>query len=366
MSWCGQKRKFVVDDRTEFFQMSQPVVSVVMPVYNRERYVGAAIQSILDQTFTDFEFIIVDDGSSDGSVDVIQNFDDPRIRLIILGENRGIGVARNTGNNAARGEYIAVMDSDDIALPQRLEKQVAYMRAHPDVGVCGASIRYVDEGFKPIGVWRADVENGICRAKLFFGLPFAHPTFMVKSDIYRRVSYPTQFEVVKDYAFLVQASASTRLGAVKDVLLLMREHGGRISNTQSDRQMEYAMRVRSEVLGNMGLTLDKQGQDIWRKLQLAYPVALEPQELQAISDLGARILEADRQSAYTSQPALHSVFARRWWSICRRSVNLGKPMFDIYRRSPIKWQGPLSTLYEARLWSLYMGMGRKLRMPQWF
>ena len=347
--------------------MKAPVVSVVMPVYNRERYVGAAIQSILDQTFTDFEFIIVDDGSSDGSVDVIQNFDDPRIRLIILGENRGIGVARNTGNNAARGEYIAVMDSDDIALPQRLEKQVAYMRARPDVGICGASIRMVDEGLKPIGREQtSDADNDLCRAKLFLSMPFAHPTFMVKSDIYRRVSYPTQFEVVKDYAFLVQASASTRLGAVKDVLLLMREHGGRISNTQSDRQMEDSMRVRTEVLGNMGLTLDVQDREIWQRFRACQTDILAPQELQAISDLGARILEANRQSAYTSQPALHSVFARRWWSICRRSVNLGKPMFDIYRRSPIKWQGPLSTLYEARLWSLYMGMGRKLRMPQWF
>ena len=343
--------------------MKAPVVSVVMPVYNRKHYVGAAIQSILDQTFTDFEFIVVDDGSNDDSVEVIRSFDDPRIRLIILGENRGQSVARNTGNTAARGEYIAVMDSDDIALPQRLEKQVAYMRAHPDVGICGASIRYVDEGFKPIGVWRVDVENGICRAKLFFGMPFKHISFLIRREIYQSVFYGPKWLICEDYAYLVAASAITRLGAVKEVLLLVREHGGRISNTQSDRQMEYNMRVRFEVLGNIGLTLGVQDREIWQRFFACQTDILALQELQAISDLGARILEANRQSAYASQPALHALLARLWWGRCRQSSMIhGKSVFGIYHCSPLKWQGPLRYAHELRMYSLCHGVGRNVSL----
>ena len=106
--------------------MNNPLVSVVMPVYNREMYVGAAIESILGQTFTDFELIIVDDGSTDQSVAIIQGYRDPRIRLIRFSQNKGVSAARNVGNHEARGEFIAVMDSDDIALPKRLEKQLAF------------------------------------------------------------------------------------------------------------------------------------------------------------------------------------------------------------------------------------------------
>ncbi len=123
------------------------------------------------------------------------------------------------------------------------------------------------------------------------------------------------------------------------------------------------MRVRTEVLGNMGLALDKQGQDIWRKLQLAHPVALEPQELQAISDLGAHVLEANRQSAYVSHPALHALLARRWWSRCRQSSMIhDKSVFGIYHRSPLKWQGPLRYAHELRMYSLCHGVGRNVSL----
>ena len=105
---------------------TNPIVSVVMPAYNVELYVEEAVRSILNQTFRDFEFIIVDDGSTDRTPEILRTFTDPRIRLLFNEKNEGNYPARNRGCRLARGKYIAVMDADDVALPERLEKQVRF------------------------------------------------------------------------------------------------------------------------------------------------------------------------------------------------------------------------------------------------
>ena len=122
--------------------MSSPSVSVCMPVYNTERYVAEAVESILAQTFGDFEFIIVDDGSTDGSRAILERYAerDDRIRLISR-PNTGIGGARNEALRLAKGELIAVMDSDDVALPERFEVQLAYLREHPEVVCLGSKVQ---------------------------------------------------------------------------------------------------------------------------------------------------------------------------------------------------------------------------------
>ena len=128
-----------------------PAVSVVMPVYNGEKYVAEAIESILAQTFTDFEFIIVDDGSRDRSPEIISDYErrDDRIRFLAFEQNKGRAAAKNLGIEAATGQYIAGMDSDDVSLPQRLEKQVDFLRANPDIGVVGACAPLTDENLNP-------------------------------------------------------------------------------------------------------------------------------------------------------------------------------------------------------------------------
>ena len=123
---------------------TNPIVSVVMPAYNVELYVEEAVRSILNQTFCDFEFIIVDDGSTDRTPEILRSFTDPRIRLLFNEKNEGNYPARNRGCRLARGKYIAVMDADDVALPERLEKQVRFMEGNPDVLACGTAYRLMD------------------------------------------------------------------------------------------------------------------------------------------------------------------------------------------------------------------------------
>src|SRR5262249_35270201 len=128
-----------------------PKVTVVIPVYNREKYVRDAIDSILVQTFPDFELLVIDDGSTDRSREVVQSYHDPRIHLVCNGTNLGVPKTRNLGIQLARGEYLAFLDSDDWAYPERLGKQVAFLDSHPDYAAVGAWIAWMDEEGRSLG-----------------------------------------------------------------------------------------------------------------------------------------------------------------------------------------------------------------------
>ncbi len=144
-----------------------PTVSVVMPVYNVERYVTQAIRSVLDQTFADFELIVVDDGGSDDSVALCRAIADRRIRIVHQA-NRGLAGARNTGIAAARGEFIALLDADDAFTPEKLSLHVAHLRANPEVGVSYAGAALIDEAGHPLNMrqqpllGRVDARNVFC------------------------------------------------------------------------------------------------------------------------------------------------------------------------------------------------------------
>jgi glycosyltransferase involved in cell wall biosynthesis len=145
-----------------------PSVSVVMPVYNVERFVAASIDSVLAQTYSDFELIIVDDGATDGSVEICRGFADPRIRIIHQ-RNRGLAGARNTGIAAARGRFIALLDSDDIWLPDKLARHVAHLEADLGLGVSYTGAALIDEAGQDIGLAQTPLVGPVSARQVFCG-----------------------------------------------------------------------------------------------------------------------------------------------------------------------------------------------------
>ncbi|MGH9429256.1 MAG: glycosyltransferase family 2 protein, partial [Terriglobia bacterium] len=125
--------------------MGSPCVSVIMPVHNGERFLAEAIESILSQALSDFEFLIVDDGSTDHTRDIVLSYGDHRIRYFRLGANEGVSVARNVGIYKSCGDYIACMDSDDISMPERLERQARFLDSHTDAGLVACGYEIMDE-----------------------------------------------------------------------------------------------------------------------------------------------------------------------------------------------------------------------------
>lgn len=159
-----------------------PKISVIMPVLNGEKYLNQAIESILNQTFTDFELIVVDDGSTDQTPEILRAYAelDDRARIVTNPENKGIGYSRNRGVATSRGEYIANLDADDWSMPERFDKQVNFLNQHPEISVLGTACHIVDEN----GVQQKTVtypsSSGMIRWSMIFSSPFCNPSVMIR------------------------------------------------------------------------------------------------------------------------------------------------------------------------------------------
>jgi len=220
-------------------------ISVVMPTYNTNVSVlREAVDSILAQTFRDFEFLIIDDGSTNESVAYLNTLADPRIRIIRNETNIGVTKSLNIGFREARGKYIARMDSDDISVPERFEKQLAFMESHPDVIVCGAFTK--DFTDKPSADQRVGVKKGIedmesYRVRMLFVNPGpTHPTAFFNREMLIRhnIYYDEELVYAQDYGMWMTVSRYGRVCILPEVLLFRRMSDNRISNVHREKQIE--------------------------------------------------------------------------------------------------------------------------------
>lgn len=177
---------------------SQPMISVVMPVYNVSKYLAEAIESILKQTFTDFEFIMIDDGSTDESWKIIKSFDDSRIISMKNSKNKGITYSLNKAVQLSSGEYIARMDGDDYSDPRRFELQLKLLKNHPKVGVLGCNLKTLVNGKRSFDSIYGKTHDEI-KARMIFGSPVAHPTTIIKTKLLRKYQYEDGYEFSEDY-----------------------------------------------------------------------------------------------------------------------------------------------------------------------
>ncbi len=179
-----------------------------MTVYNGARFLRAAIDSVLRQTYTDFELLVIDDGSTDDSCRIVRDFSDPRIRLVENGANLGIPATRNRGLQLARGEYLAILDSDDVALPQRLTRQVALLDARPEIAVVGSWCAWVDEhGRRMRTVKRRLTRPADIRAAMLFHCPLQNSSVMGRTALLKHYGYRHEFSIGEDYDLWARISA---------------------------------------------------------------------------------------------------------------------------------------------------------------
>lgn len=174
-------------------------LSVLMPVYNAEDYLIEAIDSVLNQTYRDFEFIIIDDGSQDGSSHIIKSYSDPRIKYLRNETNLRISKALNKGIALAGGKYIARMDADDVCHPQRFEQQLTYLEKHPEIDIVGSWTCNFSDNFRYYNKTKTKPEQ--IKVKTLFGSPFIHPSVMGKAAIFKAYKYSPDFVPSEDYEF---------------------------------------------------------------------------------------------------------------------------------------------------------------------
>jgi glycosyltransferase involved in cell wall biosynthesis len=221
-----------------------PKVTVLMPVYNVADYVAEAINSIIQQTFTDFELLIINDGSTDSTREEVLKFTDCRIRFVENEQNIGLANTLNKGIELARGAYIARMDGDDISLPHRIEKQVAVLDQHPDIDVCGAGYRFF--GVKNATVINPEQHEAI-KAGLLFACCVTIPLYRKRSLIDAHLHYEQSYFPAEDYRFWTQCIMCLKLYNIPEILFLYRMHPAQVSATM-DNQPEMARQAKSAYL----------------------------------------------------------------------------------------------------------------------
>jgi glycosyltransferase involved in cell wall biosynthesis len=230
-----------------------PKVTVLMAVYNGERYLRDAIDSILRQTFTDFEFIIVDDGSKDGSRDIILFYcGDPRVRLIDNPSNVGLTRSLNRGLALARGTLVARQDADDISYPQRLARQVSFMDSHPGTALLGTQVRHIGKDGRPnrAAEWEKAVTDLGIRWQTLFDSPFVHASVMFRTDMVREGlgGYDERFATSQDYELWSRIVACQSVANLPEALLDFRSHPGSVSKRYTDANVRM---VEGVILDNV-------------------------------------------------------------------------------------------------------------------
>ncbi len=275
--------------RRLWFTVNPPTVSVVMPVYNRVEMLPRAVNSILGQTWDDFEFIIVDDGSTDDTWELLKDFEalDSRIILLRHPENQGISKSRNDGNDIAHGTYIAIMDSDDISLPERLQKSVAYLENNPAATAVNSVYIKTDKG--SVNNWVPPPREEVL---MNFGNYYTHLGLIRRDFIERHgIRYDEEMISSEDYDMWAQVlMAGGRLEMMSEPLLIIRRH--RTNTADYYRAIQQGReRVSARLLGRFGIT---------------------PEEAASLSrcELMARMIPANQQRHIISEEALEFTYRK--------------------------------------------------------
>lgn len=247
-----------------------PKISVIMPVYNAEKYVEEAVKSILNQTESDLELIIIDDCGNDSSMEVVQSIEDDRICIFRNQKNRGIAFSRNQGLAYARGKYIALMDDDDIAPLDRLAVESRFLDEHVDIDVVGGGTLWINEEGRVISYLREIICNPKrIRAELIFRDVIENGSAMIRTDFIRKnnLKYKDGYLGMEDYKFWTECSVAGNIANISKVLLYWRKTSGsetfRVRNEQAEKRRKKFAQIQIETLRLNGFSFDEEEMKIF-------------------------------------------------------------------------------------------------------
>lgn len=285
-------------------------VSVLMCVYNSQKDINEAIDSILNQTFTNFEFIIVNDCSTDNSVEIIKSYTDNRIKLLTNETNLGLAASLNVGLKVAQGEYVVRMDSDDISLPNRLQKQVDFMDANPNIGVCGSWIKvFGDANY----YWRPKANSEYLRCKLLFNTPLPHPSWIIRHSLIKQhnLYYSQTMRRAQDYDYLVRMSAVAKLSCIQECLLNYRYEFSTRKPENHNEALKNIFAVRKELLEKLGVDFTEEEHQLHHLLSESKFKSPELSS-QKVGKWLTKLLRANKKSKVYNHSKLRTLIGELW------------------------------------------------------
>ncbi len=322
------------------------LVSVILPAYNAGPYIAEAIGSILSQTYTQFELIIINDCSTDNTEEVILSFTDNRIIYNKNSINSGLIHNLNLGFSLAKGKYIVRMDADDISLPTRIAEQVAFMEVNPKVGVCGT-------WFESFGtqntIARYETENDAIKLRMLYQCHFCHPTVILRKNYIDEHGwkYAPAFIHAEDYQLWAAMSFSTQFANIPEVLLKYRVHDSNVSQKYNSIQVENSRIVIVNIFKKFNIDVSAEVVDIWERACYA-DFSLTANEIRTLENLMDFLVQENKRVKYVSQPVLEDFISQKWYNLCYNNVK-NKEVQTIFNNSNISTLLPLKSRLKFRL-----------------
>lgn len=326
-----------------------PKVSVLMPAYNGEKYIGQAIDSVLSQSFRDFELVVIDDGSTDKSAEIVGSYSDKRIRYVANPTNLGLAGARNRAIEVSNGDYLAWLDCDDITLPGRFLKQVTLLDEYPNVGLCGTWVRTL--GLESEQVWQYPSDPGFVRARMLFDDPVATSAVMVRRSCLAadELHFDTRFPPAEDYDLWERVSRKNAVCNISEVLTLYRIHPNQISTIKRVQQKKSVWAIQSRLLEQLQIDASEDEKALHLDIGAGWVFTADDTRVDATEGWLVRLADANDRFSVFPVDGFRRVLAERWFLANHAAARGGRGGLSRYRKSVISAWEPLWLRRQTRL-----------------
>lgn len=323
----------------------KPKVTVLMPVYNGEKYIREAIDSILNQTFSNFELLIINDGSTDNSVKIIKTYKDKRINLVHNSKNMGIVFTRNRGLLESKTEYIALLDCDDIAQPARLEKQYNWLEKNTDFGLIGSWVELIDSNGKSTKIiWKEALNPEEIPCFLLFKNCFTQSAIMI-----RKLALPEEhyrnFAPAEDFDLWARIAQKWKTWNFPEILTKYRKHQYGISSQQKETQNQSTNKIISWQLFNLEIIPALEDLEIHRT-NYFYSGRNVANFIDKREKWLEKVKKANAKINFYSESVFSSTISKLWLESCSSNANLGLCIFKRF------WKSPLKKINYGNLWKI--------------
>lgn len=316
---------------------NKPIFSVVMPAYNAERFVGEAIESVLAQSMPSWELLVVNDCSTDRTLEVCQSYRDSRIRIFSSQQNLNAAGARNLALEHARGEFVAFLDSDDVAVPDRLERQYKALLADPELGFLGSQVcLIIERAFHSNKHWIYPEEDGVFKATMLFRCPFLMSTIATRAFLIQKIGgqvFDPDFAPSEDYHFAARMMGLCKFRNDKKPLVRYRLHTGQLIDAKAELIGCQMQKTQKLILGFLGIEATDQDLETHR-LCSSGPVSSWEQLGHAQSWL-ERIYHANLAAGLIPDKGIRPILGVAWFHLCKQYGSRNLRLYNKFKSSEL-------------------------------
>jgi glycosyltransferase involved in cell wall biosynthesis len=307
----------------------EPLVSVIMPVYNAEKYLLQAIESILCQDYRNLEMIVINDGSTDNSKNIISTIRDPRLSFFENPENWGIVRSRNRGLEEAKGEYIAILDSDDLAFPERIRTQVTFLENNPDYGMCGTYFQTIDGNDKILKKVTFPSNDKDAKSNLLVHNCFCHSTIMMRGDLARELKYTTGYDVVEDYLLWYRISLVSKIINLPVYTTYYRVHANNVSTTRNNHMFGLVKSINSTILNDLGIEYSAVELEVHSKsLHYDFDYFNQRGRMAELENWILKLLSKVKTNQNINEIIVYRILAEKWIVLCNQTRTRKRMFFN--------------------------------------